>query len=259
MAVVFLIAGIALLFGSDEVCAKAEELLKKNGAPEQKISDVENHLQSSSTMLQNILLLVGGVAASSVILSLRMKDKLWVLRRVRPAVTAAIRSSCYVCALLVFTCGVAQCLGVRRRNKQKRSWSQVTRRNWTRRSKNARSGSRRWRSRLQRKRRKRASVEQTRRCKRSGIHVNVDTNYINRRLSSCRISLPMAPASVPVRVCSMRVRGMQPERVCRASPCSGTMRFQLIRKEKWGHFEIVGNPNRDSELDLHALLSRSCT
>ena len=22
------------------------------------------------------------------------------------------------------------------------------------------------------------------------------------------------------------------------------MRFQLIRKEKWGHLEIVGNPNR---------------
>ena len=79
MAIVFLIAGIVLLVGSDEVCAKAEELLKKNGAPEQQIADVEKDLQSSSTMLTNILLLVGGVAASSVILSLRMKDKLWVL------------------------------------------------------------------------------------------------------------------------------------------------------------------------------------
>ena len=73
----FLISGFILLFGSDEVCAKAEEMLKKNNVPEDQISAVEESLQSSATALTNILLLVGGVAASSVILSLRMKDKLY--------------------------------------------------------------------------------------------------------------------------------------------------------------------------------------
>ena len=66
---------------SDEVCAKAEEMLKKNNVPEDQISAVEESLQSSATALTNILLLVGGVAASSVILSLRMKDKLCVCQR----------------------------------------------------------------------------------------------------------------------------------------------------------------------------------
>jgi hypothetical protein len=65
----------------DEVCAKAEEMLKKNNVPEDQISAVEESLQSSATALTNILLLVGGVAASSVILSLRMKDKLCVCQR----------------------------------------------------------------------------------------------------------------------------------------------------------------------------------
>ena len=76
MAIVFLVAGIVLLVGAGEVCAKAEEILEANGAPEDRISAVELKLQNASTMLTNILLLVGGVAASSVILSLRMKDKL---------------------------------------------------------------------------------------------------------------------------------------------------------------------------------------
>jgi len=77
MSIVFLISGFILLFGLDEVCAKAEEMLEKNNVPADQISAVEESLQSSATALTNILLLVGGVAASSVILSLRMKDKLY--------------------------------------------------------------------------------------------------------------------------------------------------------------------------------------
>ena len=76
MAIVFLVAGIVLLVGAGEVCAKAEEILKAQGAPEERVMAVELKLQNASTMLTNILLLVGGVAGSSVILSLRMKDKL---------------------------------------------------------------------------------------------------------------------------------------------------------------------------------------
>lgn len=78
MAVVFLISGIIFLVVPDKFCAKAEEILTAKGANEEKIAEVEQELQSSSTALTNILLLVGGVAAASVILSLRMKDKLCV-------------------------------------------------------------------------------------------------------------------------------------------------------------------------------------
>ena len=56
-------------------------MLEKNNVPADQISAVEESLQSSATALTNILLLVGGVAASSVILSLRMKDKLCVCQR----------------------------------------------------------------------------------------------------------------------------------------------------------------------------------
>lgn len=35
--------------------------------------------------------------------------------------------------------------------------------------------------------------------------------------------------------------------------CFDTMRFQLIRKEKWTHLEIVGNPKRDSEISARKL------
>ena len=51
---------------SDEVCAKAEEMLKKNNVPEDQISAVEESLQSSATALTNILLLVGGVVGAQV-------------------------------------------------------------------------------------------------------------------------------------------------------------------------------------------------
>ena len=107
MAIVFLIAGMVLLFGSDEVCKKAEDFLIDTctaigsagtnpgddcdadvtcawdtskltcGADETQISAVEESLQSSFTALTDIMLLVGGVAASSVILSLRMKEALY--------------------------------------------------------------------------------------------------------------------------------------------------------------------------------------
>merc|ERR1711871_1740190 len=55
-------------------------ILIDKGASESKISEVEASLQSSSTALANILLLVGGVAGASVILSLRVKDKLYEKR-----------------------------------------------------------------------------------------------------------------------------------------------------------------------------------
>ena len=41
------------------------------------IQEVEDSLQSAFTALTDIMLLVGGVAASSVILSLRMKNELY--------------------------------------------------------------------------------------------------------------------------------------------------------------------------------------
>ena len=83
MAIVFVVAGIILLAIPDTFCAKAEKILIDKGASESKISEVEASLQSSSTALANILLLVGGVAGASVILSLRVKDKLCVALLVR--------------------------------------------------------------------------------------------------------------------------------------------------------------------------------
>ena len=44
---------------------------------ESHIQEVEDSLQSAFTALTDIMLLVGGVAASSVILSLRMKNELY--------------------------------------------------------------------------------------------------------------------------------------------------------------------------------------
>ena len=105
MSIVFLISGFVLLFGISEVCERAEEMLKKNpNIGEDKISSVEESLQSSATALTVILLLVGGVAASSVILSLRMKDKLCV-HQLQPrgfhrALSAVTRSLSYLLSLI---------------------------------------------------------------------------------------------------------------------------------------------------------------
>ena len=105
MAVVFSVTGIVLWQVSDQVCEEAEEMLKKNGESccpctdlsglrrlirphepcrkfavdiqEVDIQEVEDSLQSAFTALTDIMLLVGGVAASSVILSLRMKNELY--------------------------------------------------------------------------------------------------------------------------------------------------------------------------------------
>ena len=78
MSIVFLISGIILLAIPDQFCAEAEKRLSEQGASESKIAEIEQELQSSSSALKNILLLIGGVVAASVILSLRMKDKLCV-------------------------------------------------------------------------------------------------------------------------------------------------------------------------------------
>jgi hypothetical protein len=77
MAVAFLVGGIVLLLASDDVCKKAEEFLIDKGIEETKISVVEESIQGAFTALTDVMLLVGGVAASSVILSLRMKEVLY--------------------------------------------------------------------------------------------------------------------------------------------------------------------------------------
>ena len=104
MAVIFSVTGIVLWTVSDQVCEEAEKMLKKNGesccpctdlsgprrliqpyepcrnlagVEESHIQEVEDSLQSAFTALTDIMLLVGGVAASSVILSLRMKNELY--------------------------------------------------------------------------------------------------------------------------------------------------------------------------------------